>query len=119
MYTTITNHLGAFAAASSSVVGAGLAVAGQVPVPAGVSPDLVALVLTIGPPLTWLAYRLLIGIAAYYAHGAKMDRKKADRLEADADPGNDNLIEILRDRADRRDSMSSAFSAAEKKRQSK
>ena len=112
----LIDYLGAATAATASVLGAGLAVAGQVPTPSGVSPDVVALVLAVGPPLTWLAYRVLAGVGAYYGRSAALDRKRADRLEKDGDAGNDNLVEILRERADRREAIASAFSAVEKRR---
>lgn len=65
MIDVIADHTGAVVAGGVSSVGALAFAAGQVPVPAGLPPELAWAAVTFGPPLAWLSVRLLHVAFAY------------------------------------------------------
>lgn len=122
----IADHTGAFVAGTTSVLASVAMLAGQVPIPPGVDPNLVWLALLIGPTAAWLGTRLLSAAGAYFQRlklHADADAARAQALLDDGDKSNDApavlRLEAARARAARMDAFAAAFSAAEKKQAEK
>ena len=109
--TTISENMGATVAGASSTV-ATLAVASQVPAPAGVPSWLPYLGSLAGPILAWVGARLLVAAATRQRKLAERKRERAKALKADDDKGNDSEAEKLEDEADAAEATADALDAA-------
>lgn len=109
--TTVSENLGATIAGASSTV-ATLAVASQVPAPAGVPGWLPYLGSLAGPILAWVGARLLVAAATRQRKLAERKRERAKLLKADDDKGNDSEAEKLEDEADAAEATADALDAA-------
>ena len=126
LINVVADHTGAFVAATASVIGTTAMIAGQVPIPPGVDPNLVWLALLVGPTAAWLGTRFLSAAGAYFQRlklHADRDAARAQALLDDADKSNDAgavlRLEAARARAARMDAFAAAFAAAEKRQAKK
>lgn len=109
--TTVGEHAGAMTAGATSTL-ATLAVATQVPAPAGMPGWLPYLGSLAGPILAWVGARVLIAIATRQRALAVAKRKRAAELLADEDKGNDKQAQQLQDEADAAQATADALDAA-------
>ena len=109
--TAVGEHAGAMTAGATSTV-ATLAVASQVPAPAGVPVWLPYLGSLAGPVLAWLGARVLVALATRQRALAAAKRRRAAELLADGDAGNDAQASHLQDEADAAQATADALDAA-------
>lgn len=111
LITSISDHAGAMTAGATSTV-ATLAVATQVPAPAGMPAWLPYLGSLAGPILAWVGARVLIALATRQRAIAAAKRKRAAELLADENKENDKQAAQLQDEADAAQATADALDAA-------
>lgn len=109
----IADHTGAVVAGAASSLGALAFAAGQVPVPPGISPELVWAAVTFGPPLAWFGVVVLKAAASYAITRRKRATARADMLRAAGRPVDDDEVERHLDSADRWSSVAAALGRAD------